>query len=78
MVLVPDIRPEPFSASTVEMVCRAVAEAVTGSQIPNLSPQLNMPEPPSEERVYIVTVRPLTVRPNARWSHQERRISWMP
>lgn len=51
MVLVPDDRrPEPFSASTVEMVCRALAEAVTGSQIPHLISSLKVPEPPSEER----------------------------
>lgn len=37
-------RPAPFDASTVEQVCRQLAEAVTGSQIPNLIQRLNYPE----------------------------------
>jgi len=51
MVLVAGVHPpEPFSASTVEMVCRALGEAVTGSQIPNLIAPLRAPESPGEER----------------------------
>jgi len=34
---------ETFSASTIEMVCRALADAVTGSQIPNLIAPLRVP-----------------------------------
>ena len=51
MVLMADVRPpEPFSASTVEMACRALAEAVTGSQIQNLIAPLKASESPGEER----------------------------
>lgn len=42
--------PEPFSASTVERVCRALGEAVTGGQIQNLIAPLKVPEPTGEER----------------------------
>lgn len=42
--------PEPFSAPTVEMVCRVLAETMTGSQIPNLIAPLRAPEDPDEER----------------------------
>jgi uncharacterized protein (TIGR02391 family) len=51
MVLVPDpLPPEPFSASTVEMVCRALGEAVTGPQIPNLVAPLKVSEADGEDR----------------------------
>lgn len=51
MVGVADRRsPEPFSASTVEMVCRALGEAVTSGQIQNLISSLKVPEPTSEVR----------------------------
>jgi uncharacterized protein (TIGR02391 family) len=41
--------PEPFSPAAVEQICRALGEAVTGSEIPNLISPLNAPEPPGEE-----------------------------
>jgi uncharacterized protein (TIGR02391 family) len=37
-----------FSASTIEMVCRALGEAVRGHQIPNLVAPLKVSEDPSE------------------------------
>jgi hypothetical protein len=36
--------PPPFPASTVEQVCRALADAVLGAQIPNLIAPLRVPE----------------------------------
>lgn len=42
--------PPPFSASTVEMVCRAVGEAVRGHQIANLIAVLKVSEDASEAR----------------------------
>lgn len=50
MVRVAHRSPEPFSASTVERVCRALGEAVTGGQIQNLIAPLKVPEPTGEER----------------------------
>ena len=41
--------PEPFSPAAVEQICRALGEAVTGSEIPNLISPLNAPEPPGED-----------------------------
>lgn len=40
--------PPPFSASSVEMVCRALGEAVRGHQIVNLIAPLKTPEPADE------------------------------
>jgi uncharacterized protein (TIGR02391 family) len=37
--------PPAFSASVVEQVCKVLAEAVTGSEIPNLITALKVPEP---------------------------------
>jgi len=42
--------PPAFDASTVEMVCRALGEAVTGSQIPNLIAPLGARESDEEQR----------------------------
>jgi uncharacterized protein (TIGR02391 family) len=42
--------PPAFEAATVEMVCRALGEAVTGSQIPNLIAPLGAPESVEEQR----------------------------
>jgi uncharacterized protein (TIGR02391 family) len=42
--------PLPFSASTVEMVCRALGEAVRGHQIVNLIAALKIREDPEEAR----------------------------
>ena len=42
--------PPPFSASTVEMVCRALGEAVRGHQIANLIAVLKVSEDASEAR----------------------------
>jgi hypothetical protein len=39
-----------FSASTVEQVCKMLADAVTGSQIPNLIAALKVGESPGDER----------------------------
>lgn len=39
-----------FSASTIEEVCKALGEAVTGPQIPNLIAPFNVPESPGDER----------------------------
>jgi uncharacterized protein (TIGR02391 family) len=41
--------PPPFSASTIENVCRVLGEAVTGSQIPNLIALLKATETPTEQ-----------------------------
>lgn len=40
--------PPPFSASSVEMVCRALGDAVRGHQIANLIAPLKTPEPANE------------------------------
>jgi uncharacterized protein (TIGR02391 family) len=48
--LVAVTNPPPFSASTVEMVCRALGEAVRGHQIPNLIRSLKVSEASGEER----------------------------
>ncbi|MFI6505814.1 TIGR02391 family protein [Nonomuraea typhae] len=42
--------PAPFPATSVEQICRALAEAVTGPQIPNLIAPLKIPEPAGSER----------------------------
>ncbi len=42
--------PKPFSAPTVEAVCRALAETMTGSQIPNLIAPLRTVEEAGEDR----------------------------
>lgn len=42
--------PDPFAASTVEMVCRALGEAVRGPQIINLIVELKVSEEASEAR----------------------------
>lgn len=42
--------PPAFSPSTVEMVCRALGDAVRGHQIRNLIAPLKAPEAPGEER----------------------------
>src|SRR6266700_1115769 len=39
-----------FSASAVEQVCKVLAEAVTGSQIPNLIAPLKVPESSGDEQ----------------------------
>lgn len=39
-----------FSASTVEQVCKVLADAVTGSQIPNLIAALKVRESPGDEQ----------------------------
>src|SRR6266545_1262738 len=39
-----------FSASTVEQVCKVLADAVTGPQIPNLIGALKVPESPGDEQ----------------------------
>jgi uncharacterized protein (TIGR02391 family) len=39
-----------FSASAAEQVCKVLADAVTGSQIPNLIASLNVPESPGDEQ----------------------------
>lgn len=39
-----------FSASAVEQICRVLADAVTGSQIPNLIAPLKVPESPGDEQ----------------------------
>jgi uncharacterized protein (TIGR02391 family) len=41
--------PPPFSASAVESICRALGDAVTGSQIPNLVVRLKVKEPSVEQ-----------------------------
>jgi hypothetical protein len=41
--------PPSFSPSAVESICRVLAEAVTGPQIPNLIAPLKAPEAPGEE-----------------------------
>ena len=54
--------PPPFSASTVEMVCRALGEAVRGHQIANLIAALKIREdltPPS------IKLEPATVSGSA-------------
>src|SRR5260370_1408368 len=38
--------PSPFSAPAVEEVCKVLADAVTGDQIPNLIAPLKVPEEP--------------------------------
>jgi hypothetical protein len=38
-----------FSASTIEQVCKVLADAVTGSQIPNLIAALKVRESPGDE-----------------------------
>lgn len=43
-------KPAPFSAATIEMVCRALGEAVQGHQIANLIATLNTDEDASEVR----------------------------
>jgi uncharacterized protein (TIGR02391 family) len=40
----------PFSASMIEEVCKVLADAVTGPQIPNLIAPLKVSEPPGDER----------------------------
>ena len=42
--------PPAFFASAVERVCRVLADAVTGSEIPNLIAALKVPEPPGAEQ----------------------------
>jgi hypothetical protein len=39
-----------FSASAVEQVCKVLADAVTGPQIPNLIAPLKVPESPGDEQ----------------------------
>ncbi len=39
-----------FSASAVEQLCKVLADAVTGSQIPNLIAPLKVPESPGDEQ----------------------------
>jgi uncharacterized protein (TIGR02391 family) len=39
----------PFPAPAVEAICRELAEAVTGAQIPNLVAPLKVPEAPGEQ-----------------------------
>src|SRR5260370_38062488 len=39
-----------FTASAVEQICRVLADAVTGSQIPNLIAPLKVPESPADEQ----------------------------
>jgi uncharacterized protein (TIGR02391 family) len=41
--------PGPFSPAAVEQICRALGEAVTGSEIPNRIASLKAPEAPGEE-----------------------------
>ena len=41
--------PPPFTAAAVQQICQVLAEAVTGSEIPNLIVPLNAPEEPGEE-----------------------------
>ena len=43
------MHPPQFSASTVERICRALGEAVLGSQIPNLIAPLKTPESPVQD-----------------------------
>jgi hypothetical protein len=48
--MAPSAPPPPFSASTIEQVCRILADAVTGPQIPNLIvPLSKTPESPAEQ-----------------------------
>ena len=42
--------PPPFSASTIEEVCKILGEAVTGTQIPHLIAPLKVFESPGDER----------------------------
>jgi hypothetical protein len=42
--------PPSFSPSAVESICRALGEAVTGAQIPNLIAPLKAPEASGEEQ----------------------------
>jgi hypothetical protein len=37
-----------FPASAVEQICKVLADAVTGSQIPNLITPLKVPESPED------------------------------
>jgi uncharacterized protein (TIGR02391 family) len=46
----PSITIPPFPASAVEQVCRALADAVTGGQIPNLIAPLKVTEQPCEQQ----------------------------
>lgn len=39
-----------FSPSAVEQVCKVLADAVTGPQIPNLIAPLKVPESPADEQ----------------------------
>jgi uncharacterized protein (TIGR02391 family) len=49
--MAPSAPPPPFSASVIEQVCRILADAVTGSEIPNLIAPFNKtPESPEEQR----------------------------
>ncbi len=41
--------PAPFPAASVEQICKALADAVTGTQIPNLIAPLKVTEPPNSE-----------------------------
>lgn len=42
--------PLPFPPAAIEQVCKILADAVTGPQIPNLIAPLKVAEPPGEER----------------------------
>ena len=42
--------PPPFSASAAEQICRILADAVTGSQIPNLIGPLKAPEAGADQQ----------------------------
>jgi uncharacterized protein (TIGR02391 family) len=42
--------PAPFPAASVEQICKALADAVTGPQIPNLIVPLKVTEPAGSER----------------------------
>jgi uncharacterized protein (TIGR02391 family) len=49
--MAPSAPPPPFSASMIEQVCRILADAVTGSEIPNLiAPFTTAPESPEEQQ----------------------------
>ncbi len=51
MAGMPPSPPPPFSASTIEQVCRILADAMTGAQIPNLiAPLTKTPESPGEQQ----------------------------